>query len=198
MSDAQMSGRARPRPSRTPYWIALGVVVAVVTMAWFNRDRIRPVAAGFPAPSFQVVNLDNEPVELEDYEGQVILLNIWATWCAPCRAEMPSMERLYEEFGDQDFEILAINIDARPGEFDGAGRPGRDPVAFADSLALTFPILLNPPGDIQRTYQTTGVPESFLIGRDGVIYKSYAGSTHWDSEANRNLVRRLLEGEAAS
>ena len=181
------------KPSRLPYWIAMVVVVVVIAAAWQSRNRIRPVLAGFPAPGFQVQDLEGSPVSLSDYEGKVVLLNVWATWCAPCRAEMPTMERLYSEFSHDDFEILAVSIDARPGEFDIMGRPGADPKAFADSLGLTFPILLNPSGDIQRTYQTTGVPESFLIGKDGLIYKNVAGETRWDSEANVGLVRRLLE-----
>lgn len=103
------------------------------------------------------------------------------------------MQRLYDSFSRDDFEIAAISIDAPAGGTDNAGNPGGDPVAFARDLDLTFPILLNPSGDIQRTYRTTGVPESFLIGADGTIYKKVAGSTAWDSEANVGLVRRLVE-----
>jgi cytochrome c biogenesis protein CcmG, thiol:disulfide interchange protein DsbE len=75
-----------------------------------------------------------------------------------------------------------------------SGRPGGDLGAFADEYGLTFPILHDPAGDIQRTYQTTGVPETFLIGKDGIIYKKVAGGTHWDADVNMGLVRRLLEG----
>lgn len=102
------------------------------------------------------------------------------------------MQRLYDSLGDTDFEILAISIDARPGQKDEFGRPGGDLRAFADKLGLTFPILHDPGGGIQRVYQTTGVPETFLIGRDGVIYKKVAGGTEWDLPVNQDLVRRLL------
>ena len=102
------------------------------------------------------------------------------------------MQRLYEAFPGDDFEILAISVDARLGEVDVDGRPGGDLAAFADELGLTFPILHNPSGDIQRLYQTTGVPESFLIGRDGVIVKKVSGPTEWDATENQELVRRLL------
>lgn len=183
------------RPSRLPYWGALLAVLVVVSAAWLSRSRIQPVAAGFDAPSFQVTDLNGTPVSLDDYEGKVLLINIWATWCAPCRAEMPSMERLHRMFPGDDFEILAVSVDAAAGQQDRDGRPGGDPAAFAESLGLTFPIFLNPGGQIRRTYHTTGVPESFLVGRDGIIYKHYAGETRWDSEANVSLVRRLLDGE---
>lgn len=175
--------------------MAVLVALGVVALAWLNRNRIQPVVAGADAPDFEVVDVRGNAVSLaEDFADQVVLLNIWATWCAPCRAEMPSMERLYRQFSDADFEIAAVSVDAPIGQFDFGGMPGGDPVAFADSLGLTFPILLDPEGRIRRTYATTGVPESFLIGRDGIIYKHYAGETRWDSESNVELVRRLVEG----
>ena len=183
------------KPSRLPYLFAALIVLVVVSAAWLNRNRIQPVAAGYPAPGFQVTDLDGNPVTLADYEGRVILLNIWATWCAPCRAEMPSMERLYGEIASEDFEIVAVSVDAPVGERDWGGMPGGDPIAFAESLGLTFPIVLNQTGEIRRAYHTTGVPESFLIGRDGIIYKHYAGETRWDSEANVDLVRRLVDSD---
>lgn len=103
------------------------------------------------------------------------------------------MQRLYEAIHDEDFEILAVSIDAPRGQADAAGRPGGDLEAFAKEYGLTFPILHNPSGSIQRTYQTTGVPESFVIGRDGLIYRKVAGPTEWDLRVNKELVRRLLE-----
>jgi len=137
--------------------------------------------------------MKGEPVALSDYRDRVVLLNVWATWCEPCRYEMPSMQRLYEAIGDPGFEILAVSIDAPIGKTDAAGRPGGDLGAFAKEYGLTFTILHNPSGDIQRTYQTTGVPESFLIGRDGLIYRKVAGPTEWDLPVNKELVRRLLD-----
>lgn len=104
------------------------------------------------------------------------------------------MQRLYERFSRDDFEIAAISIDAPPGRFDPLGNAGGDPVAFARERGLTFPVLLDPSGEIQRVYRTTGVPESFLIGRDGMIWKKVAGSWAWDSETAVSQVRRLVEG----
>ena len=183
------------KPSSLPYGIAALVVLGVVAIAWQSRDRIKPIEAGFPAPGFEVQNLAGEVVTLADYEDKVILLNIWATWCAPCITEMPSMQRLYDEMPRDQFEILAISIDAQRGQFSADGRPGADPAAFAEQLGLTFPILRSSDGDIQRTFRTTGVPESFLIARDGIIYKKVAGSTVWDADVNVQLIRRLVEGE---
>jgi peroxiredoxin len=181
------------RVIRSPYFWAIVAVTSVVTAAWIGRERYRPVLAGAVAPDFTLASMKGERVSLSDYGDRVILLNVWATWCLPCREEMPSMQRLYEAIGDDDFEILAVSIDAPIGQSDVAGRPGGDLEAFAKEYGLTFPILHNPAGDIQRTYQTTGVPESFLIGRDGLIYRKVAGETEWDLPVNQELVRRLLD-----
>jgi peroxiredoxin len=105
------------------------------------------------------------------------------------------MQRLYEQLEGEDFEILAVSIDAPAGSFDLFGREGGDLVTFAEELELTFPILHNPSGDIQQIYQTTGVPESFVIGKDGVIYKKVAGDTEWDAPENVELIRRLLASD---
>ncbi len=162
--------------------------------AWVNRDRLRPVGPGRPAPNFSVVDLEGAQRSLGEFQGKVVLLNIWATWCPPCREEMPSMERLYQEIGDEEFEILAISVDAPFGQRDAFGREGGNLSAYADSVGLSFKILHDPSGKIQETFQTTGVPESFVIDRDGVIFKKIAGPTAWDAEENVQFIRRLLGG----
>jgi len=182
------------RITRSPYlWAAIGAATVVV-VAWLGRENYQPVIAGSTAPEFVVASTSGEEIALSDYQGRVVLVNVWATWCAPCLEEMPSMQRLYESLGTEEFEILAVSVDAALGETDEFGRPGGDLQAFATELGLTFPILHDAAGDIQRVYQTTGVPETFLIGRDGLIYKKVAGGTDWDAEVNQQLVRRLLDG----
>jgi thiol-disulfide isomerase/thioredoxin len=176
--------------------LSLGVLIVT---PWFLRDRFQPVVTGSRAPEFLVTTLEGQPVRLADYSGKVVLLNVWATWCEPCRKEMPSMERLYAAVRalphGEDFEILAISIDAtkeRPSAIYG-GATADELRAYAASLGLTFPIVRNPDGDIQQTYQTTGVPESFLVGRDGVIYKKRAGEEQWDAALNVELIEDLLQ-----
>ncbi len=183
------------KPSNLPYLIAGILALVVILAAWMSRDRFQPVGPGARAPVFEVVTLDGEPASLLDYEGKVVLLNIWATWCPPCVYEMPSMQRLYEDFEGEDFEIVAVSIDAPRGERDGVGRRGGDIREFAETHSLTFPILHDPEGRIQRTYQTTGVPESFVIGKDGVIYRKVSGATEWDQPQYIDFIRRLLDEE---
>jgi peroxiredoxin len=104
------------------------------------------------------------------------------------------MERLYREVDDDGFEILAISVDAPLGETDAFGREGGNLRAYADSVGLSFTILHDPSGRVQQTFQTTGVPESFVIDREGVIVKKVAGATAWDAGENVQLIRRLLGG----
>lgn len=181
-------------PLASPYlWAMIGVAL-IVTVAWVGRENYQPVITGAEAPEFTALTMDGGTAALSDYRGKVVLVNVWATWCPPCKEEMPSMQRLYDSLDDPDFEILAVSVDAPLGEVDYAGHAGGDLGAFAEEYGLTFPILHDPQGTIQQTYQTTGVPETFIVGRDGIIYRKVAGPTDWDAEVNQELVRRLLEG----
>lgn len=181
---------------RSPYLWAIVGVATVVFVAWLGRENYRPVITGSEAPDFTYASIDGGDVRLSDFRGEkVVLVNVWATWCGPCVVEMPSMQRLYDSLEGEDFEILAVSVDAASGQLDVAGRPGGDLEAFTDELELTFPILHDPEGGIQRLYQTTGVPESFIVGKDGVIYKKVAGPTEWDASVNEDLVRRLLASQ---
>jgi thiol-disulfide isomerase/thioredoxin len=189
---APTAGRVRlRRRSSRPYALALVGLAVLLAAAWLGRARFRPVVPGAPAPAFAVTSLDGASVALDAYRGKVVLLNVWATWCAPCREEMPSMERLYNDLAGRDFEILAVSVDNRV-----SGEVPADALrAFATEFALTFPILHSAPEDpdnIQRIYQTTGVPESFLIGTDGVIYRRISGPATWDSPQYRDQILRLL------
>jgi thiol-disulfide isomerase/thioredoxin len=184
----------RKKTSWAPYLVAALVAGLVVLLAWVNRDRLSPVVPGRDAPNFSAFDLEGTPKSLEDFRDKVLLVNIWATWCPPCREEMPSMQRLYQEIDDDDFEILAISIDAPFGKADAFGRVGGDLQSYADSLGLSFTILHDPSGKVQQTFQTTGVPESFVVDRSGVIYKKVAGATAWDAPQNLQLIQRLLGG----
>ena len=168
--------------------------VAIVLLFFFGRGLItelRTVGVGAPAPDFTALTLDAAPraKTLADYQGQVVLLNIWATWCAPCRIEMPAIESLHDAYKDRGLKVVAVSID-------DAGYEPRIR-SFADSLRLTFEILHDSTGLIQRAYQTTGVTETVIIGRDGLIRKRVVGAVQWDSPANRKLVEQLLAKPAS-
>jgi peroxiredoxin len=178
--------------ARAQWTVVLAIVALLGAGLWAATrtlgDEIFPVGIGSAAPAFTATALtgadSGEVRTLDDYDGQVVLLNVWATWCAPCREEMPSIQALHETYGPQGLKVLAVSID------DARGEPAiRD---FAREFGLTFDILHEPTGDIQRAYQTTGVPETFIIGRDGVIQRKQVGHADWNSPANRALVAALL------
>jgi len=176
--------------ARTQWLVVLGVVGALVlgvTLALRFSPEIRAVAPGTSAPEFAATDVrTGEPRDLASYEGHVLLVNVWATWCEPCRVEMPSMQRTYETLAERGFRIAAISVDA--------GKP--DAVReFADELNLSFDVLHDPDGTIQRVYQTTGVPESWMIDRHGIIVKKVIGAHEWDTPANLALINRLLDDD---
>jgi peroxiredoxin len=137
-------------------------------------------------PEYEAVNLSGEPVSLADYRGDVVLLNVWATWCGPCRVEMPSIQALYDRFRDRGFTVLAVSVDAGPNH-------RQKVVDFLEEEELELPVLLDPEGRIMRALRTVGVPETFVLDREGRIAKRLIGATNWDSEANRALIEQLLQ-----
>ena len=171
-------------------WIVIGVVVAgllagAVALAKYGPD-VQQVGVGARAPDFHAVDLaTGDSISLrEHYRGAVTLVNIWATWCVPCRVEMPAMEKVYQSLAPRGFKIAAVSIDE--------GSP-EDVQAFARELGLSFDILQDRSTKVQQIYQTTGVPESFLLNRDGVIVKRVIGAQDWGSPVNRALIERLLD-----
>ena len=125
---------------------------------------------GFIAPDFTFPDMNGKSVSLSQFRGKVVFLNIWATWCGPCRIEMPDMEKLYRKFKKEDLVILAVSIDRH-------GEPVVKP--FVKELELTFPILLSPDGRIQRIYMVNALPSSFIIDKSGRILTRVVGARNW-------------------
>jgi cytochrome c biogenesis protein CcmG/thiol:disulfide interchange protein DsbE len=172
-------------------WSIVALIVVVLGGALFVAsrmlgDQLYPVSVGSKAPQFHAATVDSVPrtQTLADYKGQVVLLNIWGTFCLPCRDEMPAIEKLHQAMAAQGLKVVAISIDD-PG-FEQKIR------AFVKDFGLTFQILYDPSGNIVNDYQTTGVPETFVIARDGVIRKKVIGASDWNSATNRALIAQLL------
>lgn len=177
-------------------WSIVGLFVLLIASGLFAAtrifsDQLFPVSVGSQAPDFHAVTLaaTPEPRTLDDYEGKVVLLNIWGTFCPPCRVEMPSIEKLYKTMGPKGLEVVAVSVDA-PGQ----EQTIRD---FAERLGLTFTILYDPTGKTEKQYQATAVPETFIIGRDGMIRKKLIGAVDWNSAANRAVIEQLLREPAS-
>jgi peroxiredoxin len=174
--------------NRQQWSLIAGVTMTAVfgvALAVKLRPQLNLIEVGSTAPDFKAVELPSgRPASIENYRGKVVLLNIWATWCPPCKVEMPSMERLHHKLASTDFQLVAVSVD----EEDSAVV-----TKFVKDMGLTFQILHNQDGTIRQIYQTTGVPESFVIDRDGVIVKKVIGAADWDAPVNENLIRRLLD-----
>lgn len=172
-------------------WTFVGLFVAILggglfAATHFLGNELFPVSVGSHAPDFHASTVDDpkQTVTLDDYKGKVVLLNIWATWCNPCRIEMPSIEALQKELGPKGLDIVAVSVDD----------PGQDATirSFVQQYGLTFRILHDGSGHIEQQYQTTGVPETFIIGRDGTIRKKVIGATKWDTDDNKAVIEHLL------
>jgi len=134
------------------------------------------------AEDFTLKTLKGGTVSLKDYRGRLIFLNFWATWCGPCRAEMPSMQRLWEEFKEEDFVILAINIQEE----------SKLVSSFMNERGLSFPVLLDEKGKVARSYGIRGIPTTFFLNPEGEIIGKAVGARDWDSEESFELIRELL------
>ncbi len=158
------------------FGVLIGLIILLVLyFIFFKNNRSGPKTefkskAGVAAQDFGLPSLTGDYLKLSDYRGKVVFLNIWATWCPPCREEMPSMESLYQRQKGRNFEMLAVSIDQKGAE---VVRP------FSVKYGLTFPVLLDPDGKTYRLYGLTGVPETFIIDKNGVIIKKIIGPQEW-------------------
>ena len=173
----------------------LGVVVVLVAVGWLNREErgYAPVDVGEEAPPLALPRIDGDTLSLADLRGKVVMLNIWATWCAPCRLEMPSMQRVYEQFRDEGFEVMAVSVDQNPGlrQPDGAVRGIVSD--FVEQLGLTFPIVVDPTGGTERLYGIEALPTTLLIDRSGRIRVREVGGRYWDRSPHLDMIKSLLE-----
>ena len=160
------SAAAAAEPDLGPLLDALGVL---------------PVAKETEAPDFTLPDLAGHARRLAGFRGQVILMNFWATWCAPCRAEMPAMERLYQQMKDDGFTIVAVNF----------GETAEQVKPFVEELRLTFPILLDREGQASRLYRVFSLPTTFLLDRHGALVGRAVGAREWDSADAKRLFRAL-------
>src|SRR5215211_7133000 len=146
--------------------LALGfawIYISVDRSGASTAGEIPAPQQGFLAPDFELKTPSGETVRLFDLRGQAVLVNLWATWCPPCRAEMASIEKIYQEYKDHGFTVLAVNMTYQD-----------DPQAilpFVKAQALTFPILLDETGVMAQAYQLRSLPSSYFIRRDGIIHE---------------------------
>jgi peroxiredoxin len=149
-----------PPPSATPASTLTPEGEPTTTEATRNPADLPPLPrVGHPAPDFTLYDLDGEQVTLSDLRGQVVVVNFWATWCMPCRVEMPEFEIVYNKWKDQGMVILGVNVFEDPSRVSSA----------AEEMGITFPVLLDGDGLVAQSYELLGYPTTYLIDRDGII-----------------------------
>jgi peroxiredoxin len=154
---------------------------ATATTHLFERMGMATLPAT-PAPDFTLPDLVGTPVSLQGYRGKLVLLNFWATWCIPCREEMPAMEQLHRRFQAQGLAILAIDFRENAATV----------TAFVDQHHLTFTVLRDQDGSVFRAYSVMGLPTTYLIGRDGTLLARGVGGRDWTRAEGQALIHELL------
>lgn len=178
-------------------WIAVAGIVAVLGIGLFIGSRLMgdefyDVRVGKEAPGFNAVDMsktDGSLKTLSDYRGKVVLLNIWATWCEPCRREMPSMEAVHKALESRGLAVVAVSIDG-PNMEDAIRE-------FVKEYDLTFDVLYDRTELFRALYRYTGVPETYVIDRGGTVRRKWIGPDDWNSKENRQFLELLLAESGA-
>jgi thiol-disulfide isomerase/thioredoxin len=165
--------------------IALGVTMTL--LACSKKEEVKneaPAVEKSPAPEIIVNSLQGKPLKLSDLKGKVVLLNFWATWCPPCREEIPSMMKLNSAMTGKPFQMIAVSIDE-------GGVPAIE--SFLKTSGFALPAYTDPDGRAAKAYGITGVPETFVIDKNGILIKKIVGSLKWDSPEVFSNLERLMK-----
>jgi peroxiredoxin len=140
------------------------------------------VAVNDRAPDFTLKSLEGSNLRLDEYKGQVVLINFWASWCGPCRQEMPLLNRIHERYEDAGFAVLGVNVE-------GQMAPAKE---IADSTGVTFPVLIDENQRVSEVYDLEAMPSSVLIDRDGVVRYVHRGYKPGDEAKYLEVVKQLI------
>jgi cytochrome c biogenesis protein CcmG/thiol:disulfide interchange protein DsbE len=181
------------RDSRRWWAFAMTLLLLGAGWTWLSRVPASVAAAGqipapregFPAPDFTLNTVGGQAATLSAYRGKVVIVNLWASWCGPCRAEMPAIQKVYAANRDRGLEVLAVNSTFQDGVSDAQ--------AFAQNLGLTFPILLDLDGAVSRRYLLRALPSTFFIDRKGVIRTVIFGGPMSAATVQTKIEALLLE-----
>lgn len=160
------------------------LILVFLLLGCDSSSQSRPTAlVGEVAPDFTLMNMDGEPVTLSELQGQVVLINFWATWCPPCREEKPTMEKLYQRFRDEGLVVLAVNVEEN----------GHQVVSqYLMNYHYSFPIVLDPRAAVQSQYGVFRYPESFVVNREGVIVERVIGGRDWMANPAYRMIETLI------
>ena len=171
--------------------VGAATLAVIIACQGEGSDRTaRPAEIGQSAPVYRTISLDGDSVSLDEVRGRVVLLNVWATWCHPCRDEIPILQALHERYGPRGLELIGVSVDAR-----GAEATIRE---FARDFGMTYPLWVDPDERVQSTFFAIGVPATFLIDRSGVLRWRHVGPVRADDATLVRALERALTDTAAS
>ena len=164
------------------FWFWSAQVLAAQEINYKLVPNLQQMNDSSPTPGFTLSDPAGKKVSLKDFRGKVVMLNFWATWCAPCREEMPTMERLYQEFKNKGFVIVAVDVKDNK----------TDALAFITEFKLTYPVVFDPEGAVGLLYGAWALPATYLIGFRGEGVARMWGPADWYSPGARELIQALL------
>jgi peroxiredoxin len=169
-------------------------IVLLLGLAWIfisadktgtsTAGKIPAPQKGFLAPDFELITLTGETIKLSDLRGQAVLINLWATWCPPCREEMPVLEKMYNEYKNQGFTVLGVNMTSEDDS--------KAVLPFVEKYGLTFPILLDETRRVENAYQLKSLPTSYFINREGTIIEVVIGGPIVEAVL-RTRIEKILQ-----
>jgi cytochrome c biogenesis protein CcmG, thiol:disulfide interchange protein DsbE len=170
--------------------VALAILATAFGVVWLQSSKYEPLVVGMTAPDFSLPDLQGKQQQLSDYRGKVVFLNFWATWCKPCKEEMPSMQVLWENLKKEDFVMLAVSMDRVTTT--------KDIPPFVENLKLTFPIFTDSWGQTDKRYKLMGVPETYIIDQSGVLREKVIGPRDWTRPESIETIVQLLQKQRKS
>jgi len=191
-STSAASARSRPTARRRLIVILGGLAILVFAfgVVWLQSSKYEPLVVGMTAPDFSLPDLQGKTQRLTDYRGKVVFLNFWATWCKPCKEEMPSMQVLWDNLKNRDFVMLAVSMDRVTTT--------KDIPSFVETLKLSFPILTDSWGQTDKRYKLMGVPETYIIDQSGVLREKVIGPRDWTRRESIETIVQLLQKQSKS
>lgn len=175
---------ASTRLALLPLLALLALLPLLAACGGSGGDGPASGSVGAVAPAYAATRMDGTPVSLADHRGDVVMLNVWATWCKPCREEIPALDSLYREFGARGFIVAGVSIDVIDDTARIAG--------FARSLGASYPLWLDPDDRVSTTFRAIGVPSTYLVDREGVLRWKKMGAVHASDPGLRAALDSIL------
>lgn len=156
------------------------LILALSAHAWAREEPLHPVKGNPPAADFSLTDIDERRHTLSGYRGKVVIVNFWATWCPPCRFELPSMDRAWQRLKDKDVVMLGINV----------GEDAETIFTFTSDYPVTFPLLMDRDSSVLQKYPVIGLPTTFIISPEGKLVYKAIGTREWDAD---EVIQKVLE-----